>query len=183
MKNANKVIEMIFDRTYSSIKENFGDAIIKEEYYTYLSKTYGRFFEEIELDEESDEKLNEIVDEYAAYEMYSWEYMSRDDLLLSMLDTDEAFEYLHLLCQQASHDAFECRRTGIYLDDMEEYKTRLNKLIQCMNDIKPRNIEEAEKCLLYGILDINFVFGKSDITSTNLYDITALKRLKDKCSD
>lgn len=67
------LLDMLCEKAYGAIKEKVGDDTYKEQYYKYISNLYGDFFEEIELEGESEEKINEIVDCYVKIELMCFE--------------------------------------------------------------------------------------------------------------
>ena len=164
-----KLLHMLFQKTYPYVKVKLEDDKYKETYYIYLSNKYGRFFAEIDLEEESNEKIKEIVDCYSKIEL---DYL-KDFTKLGILTIirDESFEYLISLSDQASDDVWKCIQYGENLCGEENYKLRINELIQCIFEVKKENHENAKKLLLNCILDLNYAFGKSDFTSLDLLDI------------
>ena len=178
MTNDKKVIELIFENIHDYIEDFLGNDVSEEEYHMYLVKKYGRFFKELTLEDESDEMINKIVDRCVEVEGYLFESYDVNYKLQTILDTDEAFEYLTLSYWKGTHEAFKCRQTGVYLHGEEQYRLRLQQVTQCMREIKPRNYESAMKILLYAILDINFIFKNSDLYSMEVYDKNCLSTLK-----
>lgn len=173
----NQLLEMLFEKTYGYVKEKLGDDIHKEQYYVYLSRKYSKILEEFHFEDSTLEERNEFfekfVDYYAVKEQRRWITTSESEMLLSIIDTDEAFEHFELLSEQALDDVDEYFRTGIHLQcDMEEYILRLNELVQSMYGIKPRNFEKAKELLLSSIDNLNYAIGKSDFDNEDLDNIT-----------
>lgn len=166
----NKLLETIFEKTYYAVQVVLGeDDILKKQYYMYLSNKYSNLLEEFAV-EESDETVKTIVDSYVEDELRQWENTSRREML-SILDKDSAFEQLIFLSEIAFNDAQKCISTGVHLSDDKEYKLRLEELASCLDAIKPHNIEAAKDLLSESILDIDFVFKKSNVKSLRLAKI------------
>lgn len=91
--------------------------------------------------------------------------------MLSMLDNDAAFEQLIFLSETAFNDAQKYLSAGIHLNDEKEYESRLEELANCVDAIKPCNIEAAKDLLSESILDIDFVFNKANVKSLRLAKI------------
>mgnify|MGYP003434118634 CR=1 FL=1 len=162
----NKLLEMILEKTYYVVQAEFSDDTYKKYFHIYLSNKYEKNLEEFIL-EESEDIVQAIIDSYIEDELKFWKNLNRSEML-SILDKDAAFEQLMFLSDIAFKNAQECVRTGVYLSDTEEYKLRLEELAQCLDAIKPHNIEYAKELLSESILDIDFVFNKSNIKSLRL---------------
>lgn len=166
----NKLLEMIFKKTYYAIQVVLGENnTFKKQYYKYLSNKYSNLLEEFVV-EESAETVKAIVDSYIEDELRQWKNKSRQEIL-SMLDNDAAFEQLIFLSETAFNDAQKCLSAGIHLNDEKEYKSRLEELANCIDVIKPCNIEAAKDLLSESILDIDFVFNKTNVKSLRLAKI------------
>ena len=166
----NKLLETIFEKTYNVVQFALGeDDTFKKHYYMYLSNKYRKLLEEFAL-EESEETIKAIVDSYVEDELGQWKDKSRCEML-SILDKDSAFEQLIFLSEIAFDDAQKCISTGVHLSDDNEYKLRLEELASCLDAIKPHNIEAAKELLSESILDIDFVFKKSNVKSLRLTKI------------
>lgn len=163
----NKLLEVIFEKTYYVVKDMLGENdACKMLFCTYLSNKYEKLLEEFIL-EESEDTVQAIVNSYVEDELKFWKNLSKSEML-SILDKDPAFEQLMFLSDVAFETAQECIKTGVYLSDAREYKLRLEELAQCLDAIKPHNIESAKELLSESILDIDFAFNKSNVKSLRL---------------
>ena len=163
----NTLLDKIFEKTYAIVLTSLdGDDMYKDNYYAYLSNKYKQLLGEFLL-EESDTTIQAIVDSYIEDELRILENTSKSELL-SILDKDFAFEQLVFLSEVAFAEAKKCISTGVYLTNADEYKIKLEELADCLDAIKPHNIEVAKELLSESILDIDFVFKKSEVKSLRL---------------
>ncbi len=68
----------------------------------------------------------------------------------------------------AFEQAKECYDNGKYYDNDEEYAMRLNEISECLDKIKYYNVDSAKEVLSETILDIDYIFGKTEMMSLRL---------------
>ena len=167
LKMKNELLKALFERTYGGIKDRLGYDINEEQYYEYLSRRYSKRL-----------SGSEFVDFCAEEEERRWQDIRESDMVQSILNSDEAFERLESLATQAMNEAYiyrEHRET--FHGGMKEYRARLKELTECMYKIQPYNITMAKRLLLDAVLDLNFLFRRSNFDSKELNKITQQKRL------
>lgn len=164
----NDILQEIYSNTIETIRKNFKDDSFdyKKGYREYLSSKYEALLSEF-ISEESDTMVRAIVDSYKKDEIHTWENLSKDEML-SLLDSDPAFEYLRFLSNIAFEQAAQSKRTGVFGNDENECQKRLKELTLCSNKVKPYNVKAAKKLLSEAILDTEYSFGKTGIMSLRL---------------
>ncbi len=166
-----KYISTIYERTYSLIQSGFANA--SEEmlalYRSYLTDKYESQLTDI-INSESEEMVKAIVDTFIEDEFRIWTGLSEAEMM-SILEHDAAYEHLSFLSNIAFEQAKECCEKRKYYNNDEEYKLRLEEISTCLDKIKPYNLDAAKEMLSETILDIDYIFGKSEITSLRLSHI------------
>ena len=161
------IIHEIFERTKSlvEIKGYTGDQYV-DLYRIYLIDKYE---DQIKLfvDTETEGMLRSIVDTFVEDEKRIWSALD-DTSKISLLVQDEAYQHLSFLSGIAFEQAKECYKNQKYYDNEEEYLLRLDEITQCLDEIKPNNIDSAKELLSETLLDIEYIFGKTEMLSLRL---------------
>ena len=166
-----KCISTIYERTCALIQSAFTNE--SEEalalYKSYLIDKYESQLSDI-INSESEETLKAVVDVFIEDEIRIWTGLSESEMM-SILEHDSAYEYLSFLFNIAFEQAKECYEKRKYYNNDEEYKLRLEEISVCLDKIKPYNLDTAKELLSETILDIDYIFGKSENTSLRLSHI------------
>lgn len=164
-------ISTIYKQTYSIIQSAFSIDCerILELYKRYLYNKYERLISNI-VNSEADEIAKKYVASFVDDEKRIFNGLN-DQQILAIIEKDDAFEQLSFLSDIAFEQAKECYRSGKYYRLEDEYLLRLEELSKCLDNIKPYNIEAAQDLLSEALLDIEYIFGKSEITSFRLSHI------------
>lgn len=163
-----KLLETIYDNTIPVIHKELKGSTFKYEtnYKNYLRKKYSTLLREF-VSEESQDTLQAIVKSYIDDEIRIWESLSENEML-AILDVDPAFEHLAFLSNVAFEQAKEVLKTKKYISNDSLYKERLKEIALCLNTVKPQNINATKELLSEAILDIDYLFGKSETMSLRL---------------
>lgn len=158
----------IYERTYSIIQSAFVNINEKvlELYMQYLTDKYETQLSDI-VNSESEKMLEAVIDVFVEDEYRIWTGLSETEII-SLLEHDYAYEHLDFLSNIAFEQAKECYEKNKYYSNDEEYKLRLEEISACLDKIKPYNLDAAKELLSETLLDIDYVFGKSDNTSLRL---------------
>ncbi len=168
MTMVQKVIMTIYENTcflFEALMTNEKEKMLAL-YKKYLEEKYEGQLTDI-ISEESEQVIQLIIEQFIEDEKTIWMGLSESDMI-SILDKDSSFEYLTFLSDIAFEQAKECYRNRKYYNNDEEYELRLEEISTCLDKIKPENIAEAKELLSETILDIDYIFGKSEITSLRL---------------
>lgn len=163
-----KYIAEICERTYSLILSgltNKNEETLSQ-YRNYLTNKYESLLVDI-INSESAEMVRAAVNASIEDELRVWEGLSESEML-SILEHDAAYEHLSFLSNIAFEQAKECCEKRKYYNNDEEYKVRLEEISACLDEIKPYNLDSAKELLSETILDIDYIFGKSENTSLRL---------------
>lgn len=163
-----KLLETIYDNTIPVIHKELKGSTFKYEtnYKNYLRKKYSTLLREF-VSEESQDTLQAIVKSYIDDEIRIWESLSENEML-AILDDDPAFEHLAFLSNIAFEQAKDVLNTKKCISNDSQYQLRLEELADCLDAIKPQNINTAKELLSEAILDIDYLFGKSETMSLRL---------------
>lgn len=163
-----KLLETIYDNTIPVIHKELKGSTYKYEinYKNYLRKKYSTLLREF-VSEESQDTLQAIVKSYIDDEIRIWESLSKNEML-AILDDDPAFEHLAFLSNIAFEQAKDVLNTKKCISNDSQYQLRLEELADCLDAIKPQNINAAKELLSEAILDIDYLFGKSETMSLRL---------------
>lgn len=163
-----KLLETIYDNTIPVIHKELKGSTFKYEtnYKNYLRKKYSTLLREF-VSEESQDTLQAIVKSYIDDEIRIWASLSKNEML-AILDVDPAFEHLAFLSNVAFEQAKDVLNTKKCISNDSQYQLRLEELADCLDAIKPQNINTAKELLSEAILDINYLFGKSETMSLRL---------------
>ena len=155
----------IYKQTYSFIEESFSPNCEKMLllYKEYLNNRYEGQLSQL-YREKSEEEVRDYIDSFIDDERRLWTGLSKEEIIAN-LDKDIAYEHLSLLSSLAFEQAKECYLKNKYYNNENEYMARLEDLADCLDQIKPHNIDAAKELLSEAILDIDFIFGKSEIMS------------------
>lgn len=166
-----KYISTIYERTHSLIQAGFANASeeILALYQNYLTDKYESQLTDI-INGESEEMIKAVVKTFIEDELRIWADLS-DTEMMSILEHDSAYEHLSFLSNIAFEQAKECCEKRKYYSNDEEYKLRLEEISACLDKIKPYNLDSAKELLSETILDIDYIFGKSENTSLRLSHI------------
>ena len=161
------IIYRIFERTKSLvvIKDDTGDKYV-DLYKSYLIDKYEDQLK-VFVDTETNEMLNSIVDAFVEDEKRIWSDLD-DSSKISLLEQDAAYQHLSFLSEIAFEQAKECYKKQKYYDNEEEYMLRLDEITQCLDEIKPNNVDSAKELLSETLLDIEYIFGKTEMLSLRL---------------
>lgn len=166
-----KIISTIYERTYSLIQSAFVN--ISEEvlalYRSYLTDKYESQLSDI-INSESEEIVKAVVETFIEDEFRIWTGLNEAEMM-SILGHDSAYEHLSFLSNIAFEQAKECCEKRKYYNNDREYKLRLEEISACLDKIKPYNLDAAKDLLSETILDIDYIFGKSEHTSLRLSHI------------
>lgn len=166
-----KYISTIYERTHSLIQAGFANG--SEEmlvlYKNYLTDKYESQLTDI-INSESEEMIKAVIETFIEDELRIWAELS-DTEMMSILEHDSAYEHLSFLSNIAFEQAKECCEKRKYYNNDEEYKLRLEEISACLDKIKPYNLDSAKELLSETILDIDYIFGKSENTSLRLSHI------------
>lgn len=164
-------INEICEQTYSLIQSGLTDA--NEEtlsnYRNYLTNKYKNILADI-VNSESEEMIKNVVRTFIEDEFRIWTGLSESEIL-SVLEPDPAYEQLSFLSNIAFEQAKECYEKRKYYNNDEEYKLRLEEISTCLDEIKPYNLDSAKELLSETLLDIDYIFGKSENISLRLSHI------------
>lgn len=163
-----KLLETIYDNTIPVIHKELKGSTFKYEtnYKNYLRKKYSTLLREF-VSEESQDMLQAIVKSYIDDEIRIWASLSKNEML-AILDVDPAFEHLAFLSNIAFEQAKDVLNTKKCISNDSQYQLRLEELADCLDAIKPQNINTAKELLSEAILDIDYLFGKSETMSLRL---------------
>lgn len=163
-----KLLETIYDNTIPVIHKELKGSTFKYEtnYKNYLRKKYSTLLREF-VSEESQDTLQAIVKSYIDDEIRIWASLSKNEML-AILDVDPAFEHLAFLSNIAFEQAKDVLNTKKCISNDSQYQLRLEELADCLDAIKPQNINTAKELLSEAILDIDYLFGKSETMSLRL---------------
>ena len=163
-----KYILLIYEKTYAIIKSGLDNPTERELdlYYNYLTNKYEAQLTDI-ANSESTETVKKVVEMFIKDEINIWTGLSNSEIM-SSLESDSAYEHLCFLSNIAFEQAKICFRDHKYYNNDEEYKFRLEEILSCLDEIKPFNIDYAKEILSETILDIDYIFGKSENTSLRL---------------
>lgn len=163
-----KLLETIYDNTIPVIHKELKGSTFKYEtnYKNYLRKKYSTLLREF-VSEESQDTLQAIVKSYIDDEIRIWASLSKNEML-AILDDDSAFEHLAFLSNIAFEQAKDVLNTKKCISNDSQYQLRLEELADCLDAIKPQNINTAKELLSEAILDIDYLFGKSETMSLRL---------------
>lgn len=163
-----KLLETIYDNTIPVIHKELKGSTFKYEtnYKNYLRKKYSTLLREF-VSEESQDTLQAIVKSYIDDEIRIWASLSKNEML-AILDVDPAFEHLAFLSNVAFEQAKDVLNTKKCISNDSQYQLRLEELADCLDAIKPQNINTAKELLSEAILDIDYLFGKSETMSLRL---------------
>ena len=161
------IIHEIFERTKSlvEIKGYTGDQY-EDLYKIYLIDKYEDQIK-VFFDTEAEGMLRSIVDDFVEDEKRIWTDLD-DSSKISLLEQDAAYQHLSFLSEIAFEQAKECYKKQKYYDNEEEYLLRLDEITQCLDEIKPNNIDSAKELLSETLLDIEYIFGKTEMLSLRL---------------
>ena len=161
------IIHEIFERTKSlvEIKDYTGDQY-EDLYKIYLIDKYEDQIK-VFVDTEAEGMLRSIVDAFVEDEKRIWTDLD-DSSKISLLEQDAAYQHLSFLSEIAFEQAKECYKKQKYYDNEEEYLLRLDEITQCLDEIKPNNIDSAKELLSETLLDIEYIFGKTEMLSLRL---------------
>ena len=161
------IIHEIFERTKSlvEIKGYTGDQY-EDLYKIYLIDKYEDQIK-VFFDTEAEGMLRSIVDAFVEDEKQIWTDLD-DSSKISLLEQDAAYQHLSFLSEIAFEQAKECYKKQKYYDNEEEYLLRLDEITQCLDEIKPNNIDSAKELLSETLLDIEYIFGKTEMLSLRL---------------
>ncbi len=162
------LIKEIFNKTVYIIQETINGDFSKYEelYLQYLNEKYAALLNDF-ISTESMDTVREIVDLYVSDETNYLKNLDKNGLL-SLLEQDPDFEQLSFLSENAFDQVKECVKSGEFMSDERDYQKRLGELAQCLDGIKPHNIDAAKNLLSESILDIEYMFNKSDVKSLRL---------------
>lgn len=163
-----EIILAIYERTRNLIdaEANSADTDILKLYKSYLTDKYENQLNDI-IDCELDLNIDEFVDVFVEDEKRIWTGLNEAERL-SLLEKDFAYEHLMFLSDIAFEQAKECYDNGKYYDNDEEYAMRLNEISECLDKIKYYNVDSAKEVLSETILDIDYIFGKTEMMSLRL---------------
>jgi len=162
-----KYIAIIYELTNAPIKAMFqNDSEIMKLYMAYLSGKYEKLLEDL-LASETRETVTLAVDSFVDDELKMWRDMDKTEMCSVLID-DPAFSHLLFLSEVAFKQAEECFSEHKYYDNDEEYALRLEEVVDCLDAIKNFNISKAQEVLSETVLDIDFIFGKSESISIRL---------------
>lgn len=166
-----KYISTIYERTNYIIKSCFVNESEKmlALYKEYLTNKYESQLTDI-IKSESEEMVNAVIETFIEDELRIWAGLSETEMM-SILEHDSAYEHLSFLSDIAYEQAKECWKKHKYYNNDEEYMLRLEEISECLDNIKPYNLEAAKELLSETILDIDYIFGKTENTSLRLSHI------------
>ena len=164
----NDLSQIIYDNTFSIIRKAFEGSTFEYEisYKRYLAKKYEEILEEFAI-EESEDMLKNIISMYIDDELKLWKSLNKNEML-EILDEDPAYEHLKFLSDAAYQKAKESVMTGKYMEGEGEYQSLIEEVVGCLDKVKPHNIDNAKDLVSEAILDIDCLFGKSEVKSFRL---------------
>ena len=163
-----KIIQQIYNETISIVKDRFNNICenLENSYYKYLFEKYSIIMSEF-LDEETEDVVKVICASYIDDEKSIWGSLDINQVM-SILNKDVAFEHLSFLSNIAFEKAIECKRSGIFFNEENEYHTQLEELTSCFTNVLPFNLDVAKELFSETLLDIEYIFGKSSNMSLRL---------------
>lgn len=164
----NPSVSTIYEQTRSLIQ---GDTPNETEqllalYRQYLTDKYEDLIRDL-AETESAEMLDGIMASFVEDEIGIWSGLSTAEIR-SLLLPDPAYEHLSFLSEVAFAQARDCLANRKYYDNDEEYALRLEEIAACLDAILPEHLDAAKELLSETILDIDYIFGKSENTSFRL---------------
>lgn len=160
-------LKPIYEEMYSLIVEQFPEMEkvgVSVAYQKYLLDQYVNLIAQLEEVPIPKVDIKQMILEK---EQLYWKGQSIDEIR-SNLFPDQKFADLKYLSEIAWKEARECMRTNAHKADQEEYERRLHEISQCLDGIKDYNLSLAKELLSETLLDIDYVFGKSEVKSLRL---------------
>ena len=162
-----KLLKEIYKSTYSIIANKIGDSEENHQlFYKYIISKYAVLIKDA-IAEEGEEVGRILVKSFITDEA---EYLSSltKNQILSLLIEDPAFDRLQILSTAIFEQAKECLKTGIRLDNDNEYREQLKSIEKCVSKLKEHNKDTASELVTGSILDLDYIYNKSNFKSLRL---------------
>lgn len=135
----------------------------------YIDDKYGKLLT-IYSEGKTDLQIRSMIDAFADEEIVFLSGVPESEIPIALIP-DRGLNGLIGLSADIFEEARTCLKRGITLSDSKQYEKKVLALSNYMDEVKPHNYYTARTFYSAAILDLNYMYGKSNSMSLRLASV------------